>query len=264
MSSVFDKVMGLGMFAGGAVVVAGVAVGMSAVTYAVQHYSPTHTNTPIVEGEGEEEEEEEVPAGVDKGKEEEAEEAGDVDGKDGKNGKDGKDGDGDDGEEEEEYSEERDVVWDSEEELKLVLVVNKGLGMSAGKVASQASHATLGAVRSGEEAGGWREDAVDVWEEEGEKIVVCVVGGEDEMAALVEKARAHILPIHQNDDDQNDDQNDEDGDGNDGNDHRGVPVFMFEDAGRTQVEEGSVTVVAFGPAPASWIDPVTKKLKLYR
>ena len=42
----------------------------------------------------------------------------------------------------------------------------------------------------------------------------------------------------------------------------GLPNYLIMDAGRTQIESGSKTVVAIGPAPAYLIDKVTKHLKL--
>ena len=42
----------------------------------------------------------------------------------------------------------------------------------------------------------------------------------------------------------------------------GVLVTPVFDAGKTQVEEGSLTVVAIGPAAASLLQPITGSLKL--
>ena len=42
----------------------------------------------------------------------------------------------------------------------------------------------------------------------------------------------------------------------------GVPFFVVRDAGRTQVESGTATVVAIGPAPASLVDRITGSFKL--
>lgn len=43
---------------------------------------------------------------------------------------------------------------------------------------------------------------------------------------------------------------------------KGLPTFVVQDAGRTQVAPGSRTVLAIGPAPKSAIDAVTGGLKL--
>jgi peptidyl-tRNA hydrolase, PTH2 family len=42
----------------------------------------------------------------------------------------------------------------------------------------------------------------------------------------------------------------------------GIPFFIVQDAGRTQVAAGSRTVLALGPAPKSLLDKVTGHLKL--
>ena len=44
----------------------------------------------------------------------------------------------------------------------------------------------------------------------------------------------------------------------------GLPLFVVQDAGRTEVAPGSRTVLAVGPAPASRVDQVTGRLKLLR
>ena len=40
-------------------------------------------------------------------------------------------------------------------------------------------------------------------------------------------------------------------------------VAEVRDAGRTQVEAGSLTVVGIGPGPSLVVDTITKGLKLY-
>ncbi len=42
----------------------------------------------------------------------------------------------------------------------------------------------------------------------------------------------------------------------------GICSYIVEDAGHTQVEPGSKTVLALGPAPKSKIDKITSSLKL--
>ena len=43
---------------------------------------------------------------------------------------------------------------------------------------------------------------------------------------------------------------------------RTLPAALIKDAGRTQIEQGSVTCVGIGPAPENEIDKFTKDLKL--
>jgi PTH2 family peptidyl-tRNA hydrolase len=43
---------------------------------------------------------------------------------------------------------------------------------------------------------------------------------------------------------------------------RGLLASPIRDAGRTEVDPGTMTVMAIGPAPASKVDAVTGKLRL--
>ena len=72
------------------------------------------------------------------------------------------------------------------------------------------------------------------WERHGQaKIAVQCKGGEEELATLM--AVAHSL---------------------------GITAEVIADAGRTQIEAGSLTVLGVGPAPKSIVDKVTGHLKL--
>jgi peptidyl-tRNA hydrolase, PTH2 family len=43
----------------------------------------------------------------------------------------------------------------------------------------------------------------------------------------------------------------------------GLNTYLIRDAGHTEIEPGSRTVLAVGPAPASAMDPYTRHLKPY-
>ena len=43
----------------------------------------------------------------------------------------------------------------------------------------------------------------------------------------------------------------------------GLNTYLIRDAGHTEIEPGSRTVLAVGPAPASVMDPLTRHLKPY-
>ena len=45
--------------------------------------------------------------------------------------------------------------------------------------------------------------------------------------------------------------------------HLGITACVIHDAGHTQIEKGSSTVLGIGPAPSKTIDLVTGHLKLY-
>jgi PTH2 family peptidyl-tRNA hydrolase len=116
--------------------------------------------------------------------------------------------------------------------LKMVIVVRSDLEMGKGKIAAQACHVALKCVRQLNKR---KEFAplVAAWEASGEPIVVLKGEGFDQLQAL--KAAAG---------------------------EAGVPAFFIHDAGRTQVDPGTVTVLGLGPAEESRIDTVTGSLKL--
>ena len=117
------------------------------------------------------------------------------------------------------------------DEYKMVIVVRSDLGMSTGKVAAQACHAALAAVRR---LNGSRAGAVRTWESQGEPVIVLKGdGGMEQLRALEGEARA-----------------------------RGVPAASIRDAGRTEVAPGTTTVLAVGPAPKGEVDAITGHLKL--
>ena len=43
---------------------------------------------------------------------------------------------------------------------------------------------------------------------------------------------------------------------------KGIPVYLVEDAGRTQIAAGSQTVLGLGPAPVRVFEDITSHLKL--
>ncbi len=116
------------------------------------------------------------------------------------------------------------------EEYKQVIIVRKDLSMGKGKLAVQVAHASLQATFKTYKS---RREWFDKWWLSGQKKIVVKVGSEKE---LLDKAReAEAL---------------------------GLPVAIVRDAGLTQLEPGTLTAVAIGPAPSSLIDRVTGELKL--
>ncbi|KAH3756765.1 peptidyl-tRNA hydrolase [Pelomyxa schiedti] len=112
------------------------------------------------------------------------------------------------------------------DEVKLVLCVRSDLKMGVGKVAAQCCHAAAAVSKKGCEY-----DAA--WALAGGKKVVVKIGSEEEMIALQTAAiKAKLL------------------------------TYVVRDAGRTQVDPLSRTVLSIGPAPSSLLDPITKHLKL--
>lgn len=114
---------------------------------------------------------------------------------------------------------------------KMVLVVRTDLGMQKGKMAAQCAHA---AVMCYKKALADQPKVLSSWETLGQTKVCLKVGGEDELLHLAGLAR-----------------------------EAGLVTAVVRDAGRTQVEAGTFTVLGIGPGPASQVDVITKHLRLY-
>ena len=117
-------------------------------------------------------------------------------------------------------------------ELKLVLVVREDLGMSIGKTAAQCAHAAVGIVGKLRKS---RSPLLGAWEACGQTKITLKCEGIAELTALAQAAMA-----------------------------AGLPVEVIQDAGRTEVEPGTHTVLAIGPGTREAVDAVTGKLKLLR
>jgi PTH2 family peptidyl-tRNA hydrolase len=111
---------------------------------------------------------------------------------------------------------------------KLAIVVRTDLDMGRGKIAAQAAHAAVGAVLAPRST-----RHLSAWVADGQPKVVLRV---DDGGALDDVVHAALAA--------------------------GVPVHAVCDAGRTQVEPGSVTCCAVGPAPGPDVDAATGALRL--
>ncbi|CAK9188458.1 unnamed protein product [Ilex paraguariensis] len=118
----------------------------------------------------------------------------------------------------------------SDEELKMVLVVRQDLKMGAGKIASQCAHAATGMYSELMQS---QRYLLRQWELCGQAKIVVTCKNQQEMNKLKEAAESI-----------------------------GLPTFVVADAGRTQVSAGSKTVLAIGPGNKSAVDSVTRKLRL--
>lgn len=112
---------------------------------------------------------------------------------------------------------------------KQVIVVRLDLGMSVGKLAAQACHASLGSyVKAGLVSR-------KAWDLEGGKKVVLGCESLDELRLIEVKARDAKLPH-----------------------------LSIKDAGHTELKPGTVTALGIGPAKEEEIDKITGKLKLLK
>jgi PTH2 family peptidyl-tRNA hydrolase len=114
-------------------------------------------------------------------------------------------------------------------DYKQAIVVRNDLGMTKGKIAAQASHASLEAY---EKAKVREPQWAQSWRSAGMAKIVLKVQSEKELLELFEAAK------------------------------RTLPAALIIDAGHTQTEPGTRTGIAIGPAPVDAIDAFTKNLKL--
>jgi len=114
---------------------------------------------------------------------------------------------------------------------KMVLIVRTDLGMTKGKAAAQCAHAALGCYKKAVKSNA---AALEAWEKTGQAKICLKIDNAEAMMDLATKAREN-----------------------------GIAWSVVRDAGRTQVEAGSLTVLGIGPADVNDIDQITGHLKLY-
>lgn len=112
--------------------------------------------------------------------------------------------------------------------MKQAIVARTDIGMGTGKLAAQVAHASLSAYEKADE--GRRRQ----WKSGGQKKIVLKGSSERELHELAEIA-----------------------------DREGVPNAIIRDAGHTQLEPGTVTTLAVGPAADDVVDQVTGELSLF-
>lgn len=115
--------------------------------------------------------------------------------------------------------------------VKMILVVRNDLKMGKGKAAAQCAHAAVSAVSLARRMAPL---TLRKWQRSGQQKVVVKVDNEDQLLTVLGKARSLSLVS-----------------------------TVIADAGRTQIEAGSKTVVAVGPGNEKLVDQVTGDLKLY-
>lgn len=111
--------------------------------------------------------------------------------------------------------------------IKQVIIVNKKLGMSQGKIAAQVAHAAFNAGRKADE------EIVKKWMEFGHCKIVLQVETPQEIVDLKELA-----------------------------DKCQLPTAMIIDEGMNEIPTDSITALGIGPHYATKIDPITYDLRL--
>ncbi|OIO27730.1 aminoacyl-tRNA hydrolase [Candidatus Micrarchaeota archaeon CG_4_10_14_0_2_um_filter_60_11] len=114
--------------------------------------------------------------------------------------------------------------------FKQAIVLRSDLEMGKGKLVAQGSHASLEAFIEAQKSSAL---TVAAWRSTGCKKITLKVSSEAELKELYSKAKRLKLPCS-----------------------------LVRDAGHTQVEPGTITALAIGPAADGTIDKVTGGLKL--
>ncbi|XP_055598367.1 uncharacterized protein LOC129747958 [Uranotaenia lowii] len=114
--------------------------------------------------------------------------------------------------------------------MKMVLIVRADLGLGRGKIASQCAHAAVMCVM---EASRVCETKLNLWLCEGQPKIVLKAESKKELEFFARKAR-----------------------------EKNVVAEVVMDAGRTQVQSGTETVLGLGPDSAEVIDSLVGHLKL--
>lgn len=118
--------------------------------------------------------------------------------------------------------------------FKMVLCVRNDLGMGKGKMCAQCGHACVGIYRKiisgdNEKHKQWLKQ----WENDAEGKIALKVDNLEDLKKLRDEAKKLELP-----------------------------TYTVMDAGKTQIPEGSITVLAIGPSSKARIDKITSHLKL--
>lgn len=115
------------------------------------------------------------------------------------------------------------------DEIKQVIIICSGLHMGRGKAVAQGCHAAIRAFVQAQEN---TPRIVSDWQVQGEK-KIAVKATLAEMQSIFSKAKK-----------------------------MGLPCALIQDAGLTQLEPGTITALAIGPAKSADIDLLTKHLRL--
>ncbi|WP_338599771.1 peptidyl-tRNA hydrolase Pth2 [Sulfolobus tengchongensis] len=118
--------------------------------------------------------------------------------------------------------------------FKMVIVVRTDIKMGKGKIAAQVAHAAVTLVLNVLNSNNLRwKEWLSEWLQEGQPKIVVKTDSLDDIISRSNRAKEMNLPFS-----------------------------IIEDAGKTQLEPGTVTCLGIGPAPENLVDSITGDLKL--
>ena len=121
-------------------------------------------------------------------------------------------------------------------DLKMVFLVREDLKLGAGKIAAQVAHAAVSLYDEITlEGSSYCQSALEHWNEYGAKKIVLKAKNLDELKAVKKKCR-----------------------------QAKIPSILISDAGHTQVDPGTKTVLGIGPEESEKLDKITGEFKLMR
>lgn len=118
------------------------------------------------------------------------------------------------------------------ENCKMILVVRSDIPMGKGKTAAQCAHAAVECYRQALDNSQYQK-IYKSWLLQGQPKVVLKIPNEEGLQSLARNARK-----------------------------AGLIISVIKDAGRTQLQPGTVTALGIGPGPKQVIDELTSNLKL--
>jgi PTH2 family peptidyl-tRNA hydrolase len=121
-------------------------------------------------------------------------------------------------------------------DLKMVFLVREDLKLGAGKIAAQVAHAAVHLYDEINQAGNaYYQQALDYWNEYGAKKIVLKAKNLDELKMVKKKCK-----------------------------EAKIPSVIISDAGHTQVDPGTKTVLGIGPEESEKLNKITGEFKLMR
>ncbi|XP_015599539.1 peptidyl-tRNA hydrolase 2, mitochondrial isoform X1 [Cephus cinctus] len=115
---------------------------------------------------------------------------------------------------------------------KMVIVVRTDIPMGKGKIAAQCAHAALECYRQAS-TDKKHEDLLYSWLRFGQPKIILKIPSEKELLTLAHNAQV-----------------------------AGLVTAVIKDAGRTQLEPGTISAIGIGPAPRVLVERLTSNLKL--